>query len=368
MPAVLKKLDWVAVGAVTLLNGIGLMALSILSPLAEGNVFGRQVIFLGIAYVLWLMVSRFNVELLRTHPLPVVILYVLTVAALAGVFVFGARIRGATSWFRLGSLSFQPSEFAKITLIALLAKYFTYRHVELYRSWHIVVSGLYTAVVALLILRQPDFGTALIIFATWLGMVIVAGLPLRRLLFVAAGVAGLAVLAWLLVLAPYQKERVISYLHPTRDPLGASYSQLQSQIAIGSAGLFGKGFSGALQAKLGFVTEPHTDFIFATIVEIFGAVGGVIVLGLFAVLLWRLLSFAFVRREDQLVPPSNFGRLFAAGFAVLIFTEVTLNVGMNIGLVPVTGIPLPFVSYGGSHTLAFLLGFGMYQALYVRTR
>lgn len=363
-----KKLDWLAAGAVFFLNLFGLLALAIAPLQREGNTFARQLIFLGLAYAVWLGLSRLNLEWLRTNPLAVVTLYALTVASLVAVLLFGSRIRGAASWFRLGPVNLEPPELAKITLIFLLAKYFSFRHIELYRVWHIVVSALYTGVIAALTIIEPDFGTGVVMLVTWLGIVLAAGLPLRRLALVGVGFAALAAFAWFFVLVPFQQDRIISYLNPTSDPLGQSYNSLQSQIAIGEGGLLGTGLAGALQTKLGFLPEPRTDFIFAVIVEAFGAVGGAMVIGLFGLLIWRLLRFAFSRREDQFIPPSNFARLFAAGFGILIFTELAVNIGMNLGLLPVTGIPLPFVSYGGSHLIAFFIGFGVYQSFYSRTR
>lgn len=327
----------------------------------------RQSLFLLVALLLVLGAARLNIEALRLNRFLVLGLFILTVGVLAAVLFFGTTLHGSRSWFSLGSLTVQPAEFAKIVLILVLAKYFSYRHIELYRAWHIFGSFIYAGIFTLLVLQQPDLGTALLIFLTWVGIMVMAGLPFRRIALVALAIAALAAVSWFF-LAPYQQGRILTYLDPGRDPLGEGYSQLQSQIAIGAGGLTGTGLADAFQTRYGFLPAPQNDFIFAAFTEAFGAAGGLAVIGLFSLLVWRLLDFAFRRREEQFVPPSNFGRLFAAGLAILIAIEAAVNILMNLGLLPVTGVPLPFVSYGGSHLLAFYVGLGLYQSFYRRTR
>ena len=367
MRDIIEKIDWLTAGGAIFLAMVGMVVMSI-TPAAPSGMVGRQILFLVFGVLVMLGARFLNFEALRLNTPALMFWYVAMVALLAGVLFFGTEVRGSRSWFSFPPFTVQPSEFAKIIGILLLAKYFSYRHAELYRVWHILGSVFYMAVLVVLVALEPDFGTALLMMLTWLGLVVVAGLPLRRLLAVLGVLAIAATTLWVFVLVPYQQERVLSFLSPTRDPLGAGYNQKQALIAIGSGGLIGQGLSGAYQTKLGFLPEAHTDFIFAASGEVFGAVGLVVIMGVLALILWRLMAFAFLTHDNALVPPSNFGRLFAVGLAILILVESGINMGMNLGLLPVTGVPLPFMSSGGSHLLAFFLGLGVYQSFYSRTR
>src|SRR3989344_4744441 len=337
MRDILEKIDWLTAGGAIFLAILGMVVMSI-TPAAPSGMVGRQVLFLVVGILVMLAARFLNFEALRLNTPALMIWYVAMVALLASVLFFGTEVRGSRSWFSFPPFTIQPSEFAKIIGILLLAKYFSYRHAELYRVWHILGSVFYTVVLVVLVALEPDFGTALLMMLTWLGVLAIAATAL-----------------WVFVLAPYQQERVLSFLSPTRDPLGAGYNQKQALIAIGSGGLIGQGLSGAYQTKLGFLPEAHTDFIFAASGEVFGAVGLVVIMGVLVLILWRLMAFAFLTHDNALVPPSNFGRLFAVGLAILILVESGINMGMNLGLLPVTGVPLPFMSSGGSHLLAFFL-------------
>jgi rod shape determining protein RodA len=361
MIAHLKKLDWIVLGAVLFLGLISLLGLYFLAP--GEQFFERQLIFWLLGLGLLLFLSFFNWERLRHYQGLWAGLYLVTLAALVAVLFWGVKIRGASSWFDLGFFNFQPSEFAKLTLILVLAKFFSWRHVELYRARHVLISFGYTALLILPVLFQPDLGTALVFFAIWLGMLMLSGMRLRHFIWVILGGLVIAVVAWTSLLAPYQKERILNFVQPEADPLGAGYARTQSLVAIGSGKLWGQGFWGAEHARLGYLPESHTDFIFASLAEATGFIGAGLLLAALAAISLRLIFLGW-RGLDFGRSPANFGRLLAAGLGVLILVQFVVNVGMNLGILPVTGLSLPFVSYGGSGLLAFLIGVGLYQGIY----
>jgi rod shape determining protein RodA len=255
------------------------------------------------------------------------------------------------SWFQFGALAFQPSDTAKMVLILILAKYFSRRHIEIKNMRHILVSGIYTLIIFLLVFLQPDFGGAVVILGIWLGMVLVSGISKKHLAFVAIlGILFLTIL-WTSVFAPYQKARIVSFIHPLADIRGTGYNAYQSTVAVGSGEILGKGIGQGSQSKLQFLPEYETDFIFAAFVEEWGFVGATILLMLCLVLLLRIV----VNAESA---AANFETFFGLGVAILFIIHMAIHAGMNMGLLPVTGITFPFMSYGGSHlaTEWFTLG------------
>ncbi len=274
------------------------------------------------------------------------------------LFLFGAGkiVKGAQSWFDFGSVSFQPVEAVKLALILLLAKYFSRRHIEIGYLRHIFVSGAYALTLGVLVLLQPDFGGALVIFCIWFGMVLVSGISKKHL--VAVLLAGLlaALFLWLFVFADYQKQRLVSFFHPLADIRGAGYNAYQSTIAVGSGGLLGKGVGFGSQSRLQFLPEYETDFIFAAFAEEWGFVGVVVLFSLYGVLFWRILA-------NALRGSTNFEILFGLGLAVFLMSQFFIHVGMNLGLLPVTGITLPFMSYGGSNLATLFLGLGILMGM-----
>jgi rod shape determining protein RodA len=286
----------------------------------------------------------------------VMALYIGIVLALALIFVVGEVTLGAQSRFDLGFFSLQPSDPAKLVMILLLAKFFSKRHVEIGHFRHIVVSGLYTFVVAGLVFLQPDFGSALIILSIWFGLVLVSGISWKHLVFV--GVTGALALVglWLFGFQDYQKERVMTFLHPLADIQGAGYNAYQSTIAVGSGQLLGKGIGYGTQSKLQFLPEYETDFVFAAYAEEWGFVGVVLAFTLFGFLIYRILTIAHRAA-------TNFERLFGVGVAILIISHFTVHIGMNIGFLPVTGTTVPFLSYGGSHLITEYLALGVLMGM-----
>jgi len=272
------------------------------------------------------------------------------------LFIIGHISNGAKSWFSLGFLSFQPSDPMKLVVILLLAKYFSRRHVEIDNVKHIFVSALYALIPFLLVFLQPDFGSAIIILSIWFGMVLISGISWKNLLAVfGIGIAAFAFL-WVFVFAPYQKARIVNFIDPLSNIKTSGYSVYQSTIAVGSGEVFGKGVGFGTQSRLKFLPEYQTDFIFAAFVEEWGFAGAVILFILVGLIIWRILHIA-------LLGASNFEMLYGAGLSILIMSHFLINVGMNIGLMPVTGITLPFMSYGGSHLLTEFMGLGILMGM-----
>ena len=280
------------------------------------------------------------------------LLYGGVISLLLFLIVAGQVTKGAKGWLDLGFFSLQPSEFAKIALIILLAKYFAQRHIEIAHIKHIIVSGVYALILFLLVAMQPDFGSAMVIFLIWLGMVLVSGISKKHLLLVGMiGVLSFGGL-WFGVFQPYQKDRIKTFIHPLADIRGTGYNAFQSTVAVGSGQLLGKGIGYGTQSKLQFLPEYETDFIFAAFAEEWGFVGVIILFLLYLLLIFRVTMIA-------LRAQSNFEALCALGFAVFIVSHFTIHVGMNIGVLPVTGITIPFMSYGGSHLLVEFIMLGI---------
>lgn len=321
----------------------------------------RQVVWVLLGVVAFFIASSLDLRFLR-RTWTVTAVYAVAILLLALLFVFGSVFGGAQGWFNFGAFALQPADPAKLALILVLAKYFSRRHVEIARMRHIVISGAYAFFVIALLFFQPDFGSAIIVAGLWFGMVLIAGIPFRYLagLFGAGLVAG--VLLWNFGFADYQKARIMTFLHPLADIQGSGYNAFQSTVAVGSGGVFGQGIGYGTQSRLQFLPQHETDFIYASFAEEWGLVGVIILLILFSVLVYRLVDNA--RRGE-----TNFESLFVLGVAVLIMVHGTVHVGGNIGLLPVTGTTLPFMSYGGSHMLVGYTMLGMVNAMrrYERT-
>lgn len=348
-------------GAVLMLVAIGLISLYSLSGVSAFPFFDRQLVWAGIGLILLGATSFIDFRMFRTESMIVFLLYLLSVLLLAVILIVGSRIHGVKAWFQIGGVALQPVELAKLTLIILLAKFFSKRHIEIYRIRHLVVSGLYLAVPTVLVLIQPDLGSAIVLIATWLAVVLFSGMKLRHFFSLVLIGAVLVLIAWFAVLLPYQKLRIISFLDPYRDPKGAGYQMIQSMIAVGSGQVWGKGLGYGSQSHLHFLPESQTDFIFAAFAEEWGYVGTLILLALFFIVLWRILRIG-IRAQD------NFSRLYTLGFAALIFTQAFIHIGMNMAIMPITGITLPFVSYGGSSLVMMLVGVGIVQNIKINAR
>lgn len=345
-------MDWTLILSVIPLLVAGLVTMSSFS--GENYFFERQLIWIGISLSVFFIFSLIDWRFLRRSEV-VSALYIAILVLLSLLFFVG-QIKGAQSWFSVGGVSLQPADFTKLILIIVLAKYFSRRHVEIANIKHIIMSGIYTFIPFVLILIQPDFGSGMIIFSIWLGMIMVSGVSKKHLFIVAGLIFVSFSVAWLFVFAPYQKARILTFIHPLADIRGAGYNAFQSQVAVGSGQIVGKGVGYGTQSRLSFLPEYQTDFIFAAFSEEWGLIGVILVFLLFGMVIWRLL-------ENSRVGATNFETLFALGLAIMLMSHFIVHVGMNIGLLPITGLPLPFLSYGGSHLLTEFAGLGILMGM-----
>jgi rod shape determining protein RodA len=332
-------LDWTLLLPALTLSFLGILTMSTFGQGA--SLAPRQIILLVIAVLVYIGFSMFDMRFIRRTQV-VVALYIISAVLLLLLLVASHPVLGARAWFSLGPISFQPADLAKLTLIALLAKYFSRRHVEIGNFRHIIVSGAYTLLFVVLVLVEPDMGNAIIFCVIWLGMILVSGIPKKHL--VVLGVIGLVVAStlWLVGLKPYQRERIVSFVNPAADIHGAGYNAYQAKIAIGSGELFGKGIGYGTQSKLRFLPEYQTDFIFAAFAEEWGFVGVLLLLLVYALLFARLAQIA---RASA----TNFDSFFTLGVLILFAAHMVMHIGINLGLLPVTGTTIAFMSSGGSH-------------------
>lgn len=347
------SIDWVLLFALLPILGGGLITMN--SFVGENYYFEKQIVSITVALFVFFAFSFFDFRFLRRTPV-IVSLFLGACAVLLALFALGTISKGAQSWFRLGFFAFQPADVVKVVLILIMAKYFSRRHVEIGHIKHIIVSGVYALIIFILVLFQPDFGSAIIIFLIWLGMVLVSGISRKHLLLVflvgAITFAGL----WTYGFKTYQKERIRNFLHPLTNIRGSGYNAYQSTVAVGSGRIFGKGIGYGTQSRLEFLPEYQTDFIFAAFAEEWGFFGVLLLFTLFGVVIWRVL-------KNALHGATNFEILYGLGLAIFFLSHFVIHVGMNIGLLPVTGLPLPFMSYGGSHLVAEFSGLGILMGM-----
>jgi rod shape determining protein RodA len=352
----LQNVDWPLLGATV---GLVVLSASTLASLhvgrAGGSVAVRQLAWFGVGMVALVVVASIDYRrLVRMAPL----FYLVGLGALGAVFLIGRTVSGARRWVSLGPLSVQPSEVFKICFILMMAWLLTSRWAQPINKTTLALAAALAAVPVVLILKQPDLGTALLLGPVLIALLIAAGMPLRFLGgLVLSGLAA-APLAWF-VLKDYQRERILVFLDPVRDPLGSAYNVIQAKIAIGSGQLLGKGVAGATQSRLAFLPERHTDFIFAVFAETWGFVGCLVLLTCYAFVLLRGFDIAASTREPV-------GRLVALGVIALVAVQVLVNLGMVTGLLPVVGIPLPFMSYGGSSMLVSMTALGLLLSVRMR--
>jgi rod shape determining protein RodA len=346
-------IDWYIFIPALFVSLAGLFSMNSFS--SENPYFLRQGIWLIVSVIVFIGAGTVDWRFLRQTRV-VVPMFLGIILVLASLFFVGQTIRGSQSWFRIGSLAFQPSDPAKYILILMLAKYFSRRHIEIRNLRHIIVSGLYAFVIFFLVFLQPDFGSAMVVFSIWFGMVLVSGISKKHLMVVALLGITTSLILWSFVFAPYQKARILTFVHPLADVRGAGYNAYQSTVAVGSGQIFGKGLGQGSQSKLRFLPEHETDFIFAAFVEEWGFVGGIALLSLCLLLLFRLVNNA--ERAS-----SNFDALYGLGVVVLFSVHIIVNTGMNVGVLPVTGITFPLMSYGGSHLLTEWLALGILSSM-----
>src|SRR5437868_12351061 len=352
----LQNVDWPLLGATVSLVGLSATTLATLNVgRAGGGIALRQLAWFGLGLIALLVVASIDYRrLVRIAPL----LYLAGLTVLMAVFALGRSVSGARRWLLVGPISVQPSELFKLCFVLMVVWFLSTRWAQPVGKTVLVAAAPLALVPAALIVKQPDLGTALLLFPVLIALLVAAGMRLRILGgLVLMGLAA-APVAWL-ALKDYQRDRILVFLDPPRDPLGRAYNVIQARIAIGSGQLLGKGVAGATQSRLAFLPERHTDFIFAVFAETWGFVGCLVLLTCYALLLLRGFDIAATSREPV-------GRLIALGVTALFATQVLVNVGMVTGLLPVVGVPLPLMSYGGTSMLVSLIGLGLLLSVRMR--
>ncbi|MDD3531251.1 MAG: FtsW/RodA/SpoVE family cell cycle protein [Candidatus Pacebacteria bacterium] len=330
--------DWTLFLPAVALSLLGLLTMS---TFGQGESLApRQFLWLAVATVAYLVISTIDMRFIRRTSV-VMTLYSAALILLALVLL-ARPVMGAHAWFSFGPVSFQPADFAKLALIALLAKYLSRRHVEIGDFRHILVSGTYALTVTLLILIEPDMGNAIIFTTLWLGMMLVSGISKKHLAILGCIGLVLASIIWFEGLKPYQRARIVSFVNPAADIHGSGYNAYQAKIAVGSGEIFGKGIGYGTQSKLRFLPEYQTDFIFAAYAEEWGFAGTALLFAVYALLFARLAQIARAAA-------TNFDAFFTLGVLLLLAAHLAIHVGISLGLLPVTGTTIPFMSSGGSH-------------------
>lgn len=361
--SIVRRLDIILLLAVFLLVAFGGAVLYSIGTSGEAVDLGRfttQMIAAGLGFVVLVILTLLDYRLFRNYG---VVLYIAGLVLLGAVLVFGTTIRGTTGWFFLGPVQFQPVEVVKPMLILALAAYFT-NHMNAQDSWRTIAGSAAMALSTVaLVLLQPDLGSALVLLAIWLGMLFATHIRRSQIVIILVALAGVAVLGFLFFLKPYQRDRILVFIDRDNPKyaLEEGYNIIQSIVAVGSGQWTGRGLGLGPQSHLNFLPEQENDFIFAVIAEELGFVGSMVVLALFLILLLRMYRVAKRAQDD-------FGLFVAWGIWAMFAVQVVINIGMNVGLAPVTGIPLPFLSAGGSALLANMASLGFLESIIARER
>jgi rod shape determining protein RodA len=326
------------------------------SVLGGGTTFVRGLMWTGIALVAFVITTAFDYKWLKTFAWP---LYVFQLALLVATLFLGHGVGGSSRWISIGPFDFQFSELAKILMIVVLANYLGARQGRLRSLASILGACVLVGPPWLLVMLQPDLGSSLVMLAILAGMLFMSGASLRWLGAMVGAVLASLPIVWNYVLHDYQKQRLTSFLDPSSDTQGAGYQLYQSQIAVGSGGWAGTGLTNGSQNQLNFLPVQESDFVAAIYLEELGFIGAMVLLVLFAALLWRVMASGW-RSKDP------FGMMFASGLASMILFQVIVNLGMVIGLMPITGIPLPFISHGGASLISLAVGLGIVQSVNIR--
>ena len=353
----LREFDLILFVTLLVLTGLGiLMIYSATFQTASANLYVRQLQWFVIGLAVFFIILQIDYHSLTDFSL---LFYLIAIGMLIAVLFFGKRISGAKSWFSLGYFNFQPSEIAKIASILLLAKYLSDESKTSLVFRDFCVAGLIMGIPVVLIILQPDIGTTITFLPPLILLMFLAGMRYKLILLaVISGVASMP-LFWLF-LKSYQKNRILTFLDPSIDPLGSGYQIIQSKIAVGSGRIFGKGlFSKATQAYLDYIPEKHTDFIFSILAESFGLIGVVVALALYFILITRILNTAKQARD-------RVGIFITMGILSVFSFHFAVNIGMIVGLMPITGLPLPLMSYGGSSLLSMMVGLAVVMNIRMR--
>jgi len=345
--------DWYLLLPAVTLALLGLLTMNTFG--VGSSLAPRQMEWVGVGLVVYTLLASADLRFLRRSQV-VTAGYLLALALLALLLIATHAVMGARSWFTFGPVSFEPADFAKLALIAMLAKYLSRRHVDIARLRHVVVSAFYAGAIILLVLVQPDLGTAAILGTVWLGMMLVSGISKKHLAIVGLIAVLAATALWFGGLHDYQRARIAAFINPASDIRGAGYNAYQATIAVGSGQWLGKGIGYGTQSKLKFLPEYQTDFIFAAFAEEWGFVGVALLLILYGLLVARLIDIA--KRAG-----TNFDAFFTLGVAILFMAHLFIHAGISLGLLPVTGTTIPFMSSGGSHLVAEFAALGIVSSL-----
>jgi rod shape determining protein RodA len=353
-----RYFDLVMFSSSILLLVLGLLMIYSTTLTNPTNLMPRQLVYSLGGLVIFFVLAFFDYRNLKKSTWW---LYLLIVISLVAVWFVGSNIRGSTRWIDLGFFRVQPAEFAKLVMVIIMAKFLDQSGERLKHFRYVVLSAIYMAVPTFLILIEPDLGSALVVFGVWVAMLMISRIKKQHLMVLFVGILILAVSGWFFGLQEYQKERIYTFVNPTKDPRGSGYNVLQSIIAVGSGGLWGRGVGRGLQSQLKFLPERQTDFIFASTAEELGLFGSLFIILMFSIILYRLLITAHRARD-------NFGMYLSLGIFFMLLIQIVINIGMNIGILPVTGIPLPFLSYGGSSLLTTFAALGLAQSVVARQK
>jgi rod shape determining protein RodA len=356
-----SQFDWLIIATILLLVSFGLLEIYSIA-LGQGSLdlfnFHKQIIFISVGLVVLIIFSFIDYYFLRSLSR---YLFFAGILFLISVLIFGDMIRGTKGWFNIAGFALQPVEFIKIILIIFLSDYFTSLATKVKTTRHFLVSLAYTLIFIFLVLLQPDLGSALILLGIWLVLIIAADFNLKYFLIIGLSAILLFSSAWFFFFQDYQKQRIINFASPGTNSLDSGYNISQSVIAIGSGGLIGKGVGFGSQSQLKFLPEAQNDFIFAVIAEELGFLGVILILSFYSLLFWR--CFRAIRKIN-----SDFGIYFLIGAAGLIFIQMFINIGMNLGIMPIVGLSLPFVSYGGSSLLSLMIIMGIMQNIIIKSK
>lgn len=354
----LASIDWVLLLLSSIIVGASLVTLYTFD--GSQNFFNRQILFFAIALIFFFIGSLIDLSVFRTTQIAF-LGYLFFIGVLFALFIFGHTAKGAQSWFSIGQFAFQPTDFMKVATILVSAKFFSRRHVEIKHFKHVAISIVYMLVPFMLIFLQPDFGSAIALFLIWFGMILFSGLSKKHMIMFSIIGLSLFIFLWGFVFKEYQKNRIRNFINPTLDIKGTGYNAKQSIIAVGSGQIIGKGIGYGTQSRLNFLPEHETDFIFAAYAEEWGFIGSVLLIILYTLLLLRMSTIA-------LYAQNNFEILILVGVVIFFLSHILINIGMNIGVMPITGITLPLMSYGGSHLLAEFFALGLVSSVYSRRR
>jgi rod shape determining protein RodA len=357
----LKNFDWIIIFTVLLLICFGLIELysiALSQNYFDLENFKKQLLFVGIGFIILFFLAFIDYQSIRSSTL---LIYIAGALVLFALLFFGRTVRGTRGWFSIGGFLVQPVEFIKIILILFLARYFSQVDIREAPWKHLILTGASAGFLAGLVMLQPDFGSGMLLIFIWLAMLMLAGFNKKYLIAIFLVISLTATGAWLFVFKDYQKQRILTFVDPSRDPLYRGYNSIQAMIAVGSGGLIGRGVGFGSQSQLKFLPESQNDFIFAVIAEELGFFGVALVVLFFSIFFLRF--FINIRKLKD-----PFTVYFLIGASVLIFVEMFINIAMNIGLLPVVGISLPFVSYGGSSIISTLAIIGLAQSMIIREK